>query len=201
MNRVSKNLLFVAVLSIAAFPTARALAVESLPAASSAEVTAMRNDAARMVPAQASLAQTVDASKVQTGQQVKATISDKVKLKDGTELPRGTVLIGTADSGQADGKSILTMHFTQAQLKDGKTIAVSVTIVDLVPAGNVGYTTVATWNPNMLQVLQQNVIKGVDLSSHVGDTTSGTFIAEKKDSLKLAKGCALTLAIGNAQGS
>jgi len=161
----------------------------------------MQIDAANMVPAQASLAQTIDASKIQQGQPVKATLSDKVKLKDGTELPRGAVLVGTADSAEANGKSTLTLHFTQAQLKDGKTIAVAVTIVDLVPASNVQYTTVATWNPTMLQVLQQNVLNGVDLESHIGGSTSGTFVAARKNSLKLAKGCALTLAIGTAQGS
>jgi hypothetical protein len=161
----------------------------------------MQSDAAQMVPAQASLAQTLDANKIQPGQQFKATLIDKIKLKDGTELPRGTVLVGTADNGQANGKSTLTLHFTQAQLKDSKTITIAVTIVDLVPASNVGYTTVATWNPKQLEVLQQNVLNGVDLESHIGGASSGTFVAAKKDSLKLAKGCALTLAIGTAQGS
>ena len=111
------------------------------------------------------------------------------------------MLVGTADNGQANGKSTLTLHFTQAQLKDSKTITIAVTIVDLVPASNVGYTTVATWNPKQLEVLQQNVLNGVDLESHIGGASSGTFVAAKKDSLKLAKGCALTLAIGTAQGS
>ncbi len=200
MTTKSKMFLFAAILSVAAFPVAQALASESLPAAS-VEAAAMQSDAARMVPAQAALAQTLDANKLQPGQQFKATLSDKIKLKDGTELPRGTVLIGTADNGQESGKSTLALHFTQAQLKDGKTIAIAVTIVDLVPASNVPYTTVATWNPKQLQVLQQNVLNGVDLESHIGDATSGTFVAAKKDSLKLAKGCALTLAIGTVQGS
>ncbi|HZL52600.1 MAG TPA: hypothetical protein VFC37_16800 [Terracidiphilus sp.] len=201
MKSKLKVSLSVAILSVAAFSAAQARAFESQPAAFSVEATAMQSDAARMVPAQASLAQTLDANKIQPGQQFKATLSDKIKLKDGTELPRGTVLIGTADNGQANGKSTLTLHFTQAQLKDSKTITIAVTIVDLVPASNVGYTTVATWNPKQLQVLQQNVLNGVDLESHIGGASSGTFVAAKKDSLKLAKGCALTLAIGTAQGS
>jgi hypothetical protein len=200
MNTQSKMTLFAAILSVAAFPTAQTLAAESLPAAS-VEVAAMQNDAARMVPAQAALAQTLDASKLQPGQQFKATLSDKVKLKDGTELARGTVLSGTVAEGQANGKSTLVLQFTQAQLKDGKTIMIAATIVDLVPAGNVGYTTVATWKPTTLQVLQLNVLRGVDLESRIGDVNSGTFVAAKKDSLKLVKGCALTLAIGTAQGS
>ena len=201
MNRKSKSSAFIAILCVATFVAAQAWAVTSLPAAPSGSAVAMQNDAAQMVPAQASLSQTLDASKTPAGQQIKATLTDKVKLKDGTELPRGTVLVGVADSGQANGKSTLTLHFTQAQLKDGKSIKVAVTIVDLVPASNVGYTTVATWNPKTLQVVQLNVLNGVNLESHVGDTTSGTFIAAKKDSLKLAKGCALTLAIGTGQGS
>lgn len=202
MNRESKVSLFAAILSVVLFPgAAQVRASESLPAASSAEVAAMQSDAARMVPAEASLAQTLDANKIQAGQKFQATLKDKVKLKDGTELPRGTVLAGTVETAQANGKETLALHFTEAQVKGGKTIPVAVTIVDIVPASNVGYTTAATWNPTMLQVLQQNVLKGVDLQSHLGDSTSGTFIAAKKDSLKLAKGCAFSIAIGTVQGS
>src|ERR1035438_2254897 len=168
MKSKLKVSLSVAILSVAAFSAAQTRAFHRLPAAFSVEATAMQSDAARMVPAQASLAQTLDANKIQPGQQFKATLSDKIKFKDGTELPRGTVLIGTADNGQANGKSTLTLHFTQAQLKDSKTITIAVTIVDLVPASNVGYTTVATWNPKQLEVLQQNVLNGVDLESHIG---------------------------------
>lgn len=200
MNTISKMSLFAAVLTVAAFPTSQALASESLPAAS-AEVAAMQNDAARMVPAQASLSESIDANKIQPGQQFKATLREKTTLKDGTELPRGTVLIGTVAEGQQDGKSTLQLQFTQAQLKDGKTITIAATIIDLVPAGNVGYTTISTWKPSMLQVLQLNVIRGVNLESRIGDTSSGTFVSDKKSNLKLVKGCALTLAIGAAQGS
>jgi hypothetical protein len=196
MNRNSKISLFAAVLAVAAFSTAQARAIEGQPVTSSVEVAAMQSNADRMVPAQASLAQTLDANKIQQGQEVKATLSDKIKLKDGTELPRGTVLTGTATNGEAAGKSTLLLNFTQAQLKDGKTITVAVTVIDLVPASNVGYTTIATWNPKVLHVLQQNVVRGVDLESRIGDANSATFVAAKKDSLKLAKGSALTLAIG-----
>lgn len=201
MNCLSKISLFAAVLSVAAFPAVQASAAASVSGSSSVEETAMRSEAARMVPAQASLAETIDIGKIQPGQQFKATLSGKVKLKDGSELPRGTVLSGVVAGGEADGKSTLTLHFTQAQLKDGKTIAVEATIFDLVPAGNVGYTTASTWNPKMLQVIQQDVISGVNLESHLGDSNSGVFIAAKKGNLKLNKGCALTLAIGTAQGS
>jgi hypothetical protein len=201
MNTNSRISLLVAILSIAAFPTAQARAIESLSTASSVEVAAMQTDAAQMVPAQASLSQTLDINKIEPGQQVKATLSDKIKLKDGTELPRGTVLIGTATGGEANGKSTLALHFTQAQSKDGKTMMLKVTIFDVVPASNVGYITSTTWNPSVLQVVQQNVLHGVDLESHIGDSNSGTFVAAKKDRLKLAKGCALSLAIGVAQSS
>jgi hypothetical protein len=201
MNRQSKISLFVVMASIVAFSAARANAIEGLSTVSSADVAEMQTDAARMVPARASLSQLLDINKIQPGEQIKAVLSDKVKLKDGTELARGTVLTGTATGGEADGKSTLTLHFTQAQSKDGKTIPVTVTIVDLVSAGNVGYTPIAAWDPKILQVLQQNVLRGVDLESRIGDANSGTFVAAKKDRLKIAKGSALTLAIGVTQGS
>lgn len=200
MNRKSMISLIAVILSVAAFPTSQALAADNMPAAN-AEATAMQNDAARMVPARASLVQPLDANKLEPGQQIKATLSDKIKLKDGTELPRGTVLIGTASNSDANGKSVLTMQFTQAQLKDGKTISIAATIIDLIPASNVGYTTATIWNPSVLHVMQLNVVRGVDLESRIGDTNSATFVAAKKGNLKLAKGCALSLAIGTAQGS
>lgn len=200
MNRKSKISLIAAILSVAAIPATQALAVDSAPAAS-AEAIAMQNYVARMVPAQASLAQPIDANKLESGQQLKATLNDKIKLKDGTELPRGTVLIGTATNSEANGKATLSLQFTQAQLKDGKTVTIAATIIDLVAAGNLGYTTVSTWNPSVLHVVQSNVVKGVDLESRLGGTSSGTFVASKKGNLKLAKGAALSLAIGTAQGS
>lgn len=198
MNLKSKISLFAAVVSIAAFPAARALAFESPAEVSSAEA-AVESTAARMVTAHASLSQSLSASKTKAGQQFTATLKDPIKLADGTELPRGTVLSGAVDSTETRNKSTLSLSFTQAQLKDGKSIPIKVTIMHMDPSGELGST--STWNPKMHGVSQQNVLGGVDLESQISDTTSGTLIATKKDKIKLSKGCALTLAIGVAQGS
>ena len=65
--------------------------------------SAEMQQAMQMVPAQASLAQTIDASKVQQGDQIKATLSEKVQLKNGPELPSGTELIGqVTEAGVVD---------------------------------------------------------------------------------------------------
>jgi hypothetical protein len=197
MNFKSKISLFAAILSIAALPTARAFASDNQPALSDSEVAAMQSTAAQMVLAQAALFQPLDAAKIQPGQQFKATLKGRVKLKNGTLLPSGTELVGTADSGEADGKSTLTLHFTQAQLKDGKSIPIVATIVYATSNSNTGSATDGTWTPSNIQISQQNVIGGVELKSRIGGSTSGTFLAVKKDKLKLGRDVVL-LAIGAA---
>jgi hypothetical protein len=93
--------------------------------------SAAMQQAIDMVPAQAYLDQTVDANKVKSGDQITATLSDKVLLKNGTELPDGTELVGqvTVDQMQNDGTYRLALVFTNAQLRDGKVIPIKATIM------------------------------------------------------------------------
>lgn len=46
------------------------------------------SEAAQMVPAQAQLAQNLDTSKLQPGEQFKAVLKGKIHLRDGVELPQ-----------------------------------------------------------------------------------------------------------------
>lgn len=59
-----------------------------------------QNEASRMVAADAVLINGIDARKVQPGEQFRATLRGTVHLKNGTELPRGTVLVGTVATDQ-----------------------------------------------------------------------------------------------------
>ena len=90
-------------------------------------------EAGEMVPAQAALDGTLDAKDVRPGQPFQAKLADTVQLKDGQELPRGTMLVGkvgTDDMNEA-GRSKLVLCIDEAKLKDGKTIPLKATIVGI----------------------------------------------------------------------
>ena len=172
--------------------------------------SAEMQQAMQMVPAQASLAQTIDASKVQQGDQIKATLSEKVKLKNGTELPRGTELTGqvTVDQMQNDGTYKLALVFTNAQLKNGTVIPIKATIMRVYPpesyypsgdAINSAYANANYWTDRTLQVDQPDSLTGVELLSRIAGGNSGNFVAKKKDEIRLSTGTVLGLAIA-AQG-
>ena len=85
-----------------------------------------------MVPAQATLTKTIDTNKVKQGDQIRATLIDKVQLKNGSQLPDGTQLIGqvTVEQMQNDGTFRLALVFTNAQFKNGEVIPIKATIVE-----------------------------------------------------------------------
>jgi hypothetical protein len=168
----------------------------------SAMMASAQQQAMELVPAQAELVRTLDAKKMQAGAEFRARLAGTVRLKDGTELPHGTTLIGVIanDSMRADGGSKLTLRFTQAELKNGKTMPITATIVGIARPegddGGMGEVGVLPWNPQMLQMDQQNAANGADLSSQIGGADSATLTAAKKDDVKLQEGTQLSLAIG-----
>jgi hypothetical protein len=178
--------------------------------AGSGEVSAAESVAAQMVPAQAVLDQALDARKTQPGQQFRATLMSTVHLKDGTELPHGTVLVGTVatDKVGSGSGSTLALKFTQAQVKGGKTIPIEATIIGIAPPsdstawdGSDAPAPPDPWNGSALQVDDVGVINGVDLHSKIADENSGVFVATKKDDVKFAARSQLSLAIGAQSGS
>ena len=159
--------------------------------------------AMRMVPAQVVVTKTIDAKKAQPGQPFEVELTSKVKLQSGQELPKGSVLVGTIVTNELNSKgtSKLTLRFTQARLKDGKTIPVQAVITgaysqDSLNAryGNSG------WAPGQISVEQNGTLGSLNLSSRVGGGDSGTF-ETKKDNVKLDRGSALSLAIAPGEGT
>jgi hypothetical protein len=101
----------------------------------------------------------------------------------------------------AKGSSELTLRFTQARLKDGKTVPVQAVITgaysqDSLNAryGNSG------WAPGQVSVEQNGTLGNLKLVSRVGAGDSGTF-ETKKDNVKLDRGSALSLAIAPGEGT
>lgn len=173
-----------------------------------AATPAAQQEAAAMSPAQAELVKGLDARKVQSGTRIRARLTDTVHLKDGRELPHGTRLTGTvtADSVQSGTASRLALRFTQAELKDGKTIPIAATIVGVAPPidsmdSGVASDISTAWDGRTTQVDQQSVMSGVDLHSRIGGDNSGVFVAAGKDDVKLAVGSRLALAIGDQTGT
>ena len=179
--------------------------------ASSAASTASTNsqmananvEAQQMVPAQVDLTRPLDARKDQSGSTFEAKLDGTVHLKNGTELPHGTMLEGqvTTDKMRSNGNSRLSLEFTEAKLKDGKTIPIEATIVGIAGPENLddsfsgNYGPVA-WNGTALKYDDIGVMSHVDLHSTIGATNSGTLVASDKSDMKLREGSRLSLALG-----
>jgi hypothetical protein len=167
-----------------------------------------KREATEMVPAEAILAQEIDAKKMQPGEQFHAKLSDNVQLKDGVELPKGTELIGKVakDNMENDGTSTLALNFTTAHLKNGKAIPIDATIMGIAPPeygaawdGGVTQAAPGRWNGQVLQLDQVRALSGVDLHSRIAGQESGVFISNSKDNVKLSNQSQLSLAIAGRE--
>ena len=166
------------------------------------------HEAALMRPGRATLVKTIDAAHDQSGQTVDAKLQGKVRLTNGTELPRGTMLLGkvTADDMQQQGKSKLALRFDEARLKDGTTVPIRATIVGFYGAGSVEESPEEVdngplpnqWTAKTVQLDQEDAIPGVDLHSRIASHNSGVFVATKKDDVKLREGSEIEFAIAPA---
>jgi hypothetical protein len=167
------------------------------PASQDAASPMGQSEAMQMVQAEAILEKTIDSRKAQAGQEFKAKLGDNVQLKNGPELPRGTELIGTVstDDMQTSGTSRLALRFTQAQLKDGKTIPIKATIVNLYSTDSAQSLDPNFWTPDELQIDQEGALSGVELHSKIADNNSGVLVSTKKGDVKLPQGYGIALAI------
>ena len=91
-----------------------------------------------MVQAQAALEGTIDAKKATPGQAFQVKLAEKVKFKNGSELPNGTLLMGhvATDDMQVNGMSKLALCIDKAQLKGGQVIPIKATIVGVYAPGS-----------------------------------------------------------------
>ena len=163
--------------------------------------------AEHMVPAQAVLDSSIDARDMHQGQQIRATLSESVRLKNGTELPRGTAIIGTiaADKMQSGGPSTLALRFTQADPKNGKAVPISATIIGITGPeygadwSNGSSTPAPTaWDGKALRIDETGAVRGFDLHSRIAGDNSAVFTSQNKDNVKLPTKTQMSLAIGPA---
>ena len=85
----------------------------------------------------AMLEKLVHPKKVKVGDAVTARMTEPTKLKDGTELPKGTHIIGKVTEikikADKEGPSKLGILFDKAQLKDGKEVPLTMALVSVAP--------------------------------------------------------------------
>ena len=79
----------------------------------------------------------VHPKKAKVGDEVVARMTAATKLKDGTDLPKGTHIIGKVTEvkmkADKEGPSKLGLLFDKAQLKDGKEIPITMALVSVAP--------------------------------------------------------------------
>jgi hypothetical protein len=165
-----------------------------------------RAEADQMVPTRAAIVRTLDAKDSKPGTEFMAKLPREVHLKDGSELPAGTVLMGrvSVDDLNESGQSKLALCIDQAKLKDGRTIPVKATIVGVYGPGAGRWTpydnppgdqVANDWSKNVAQVDELNALKGIELHSRITSKNSGVLVSTKEENIKLERGTELALAI------
>ena len=163
--------------------------------------SAAASEAAQMVPAIAQLPHTLDAEKNHLDSTFEAELESKITLSNGAILPSHTVLIGkvTRDQIQPTGSSEFALRFDQARLKDGKTVPIKATIIDIRrPTSDTDYAESNDWTSQTLTIEQLNAVSGADLHSQIGSNDSAVLVSTKKHEVKVPAGSQLQLAIGPA---
>jgi hypothetical protein len=166
--------------------------------------SATQEAAKKMVSAEAVFTTEIDSRKTQPGAEFQAKLLKKVRLENGPELPVGTLLVGkiVSDDTQSAGLAKLALKFTQANLKNGQTVPIRATIVnvynvpDSIEASQYGAAAVSeSWDHQTTAIDQIDVLSGVDLHSSIGSSNSGVFVSTKKNDIKLSKSVGVELAM------
>jgi hypothetical protein len=173
---------------------------------------ASQGGAMDMVSARVAMKETIDASKVKPGDPIKTELAKKVVLKNGSELPAGTTILGVVgtDDMQMEGTSKLVLNFNKAQLKNGTVIPIKATIVGIYPPESQdisgrpiapGDQVTQAWSGHPDEVEEIGALPGVDLHSKVTSNNSGVLVSKSKHDMKLRYGSEIALAVAPEQTS
>ena len=160
-------------------------------------------------PGVVELTHALDSKKLTSGATIQTRLTHPVRLADGTKLPTGTWLNATVaeDDMQVGGKVKLALRFTEARMKDGKTVPIKATI--LAVATQPTPVTNAANDEEVLMPVPENlnnqpdivdatgVASGVDLHSKASSQNSGVFVTSTKDDIKLPLGTKMELALAS----
>ena len=117
-------------------------ALESSPAAAAAAenspAAATETASAPMSPVNGELVSKLDTKTAKTGDSVVVQTQASVKTSDGTEIPKGSKLIGqivAVQASTAGENSQVVLNFDHAELKSGQNVAIHSQIQSIAPAG------------------------------------------------------------------
>ena len=201
-----KSLQILAIAIAAALPFS--LHAQSVSQDTSSTADAGAHEAMFMVPANAAVLQTIDASKIASGSQFKVKLADTTRLNNGPELHSGTILVGTLTKEAEPGSATkLTLRFTQATLKDGTVVPIKATIVGVARPdvnNSEGYSVAPgnqepnNWTSGTLQVEQLNAASHADLHSDIASNDSGVFTSRDNQDVKIKAGTEFKLAVAKS---
>ena len=160
-------------------------------------------------PGVVELTHALDAKKLTSGATIQTRLTHPVRLADGTKLPTGTWLNASVaqDDMQIDGKVKLALRFTEARMKDGKTVPIKATILAVAtqptPVTNAANQEEVlmpvpdnlTNQPDIIDAI--GISSGVDLHSKASSQNSGVFVTTTKDDIKLPEGTKMELALAS----
>ncbi|HMF63741.1 MAG TPA: hypothetical protein VK608_06600 [Edaphobacter sp.] len=112
--------------------------------AASPEASAPETSGVEMSPVNAELVSKLDSKTAKTGDSVVVQTKASIKTADGTEIPKGSKLVGHVLGAQASGageNSQVAIQFDHFELKGGKSMPVHSQIQAIAPAGGGGSTT------------------------------------------------------------
>lgn len=169
-------------------------------------------DPSQMVGTRGALESTLDANGARQGEPFTVKLPNAVHLKNGAELPKGTMLMGKVgqDDQNVQGKTKLVLCIDQARTQDGKMIPVKATVVGLYRPGseNGEYYTPASgdqgpnpWHNGVTKVDQMDALHNVDLHSDVKSKNSAVFVSHDGNDIKIKSGTEFALAIAANSGS
>lgn len=169
--------------------TSWARTVDSTQTHHNATAAALK-EAAQMVPGAIELRKQLDSRKIHAGQTFQARLDTTLHLKNGPELKSGTLLLGkvTADKAKG-GTDRLSLRFTAARLKNGTTIPIKATVMEVAPPAFDSGIRLADetdmWHDRTLRVDQIAVLPDVDMHSNIASRNSATFVAEDNKDVRL----------------
>jgi hypothetical protein len=163
----------------------------------------------QLVSADAALVHSVDSKDAKPGEMVTAKLTSDVKSADSMELPKGTLLIGRVQHVRMstdNGPSRLSIVFTKARLRDGRSIPIKATLLGAYPGGasnSYDYTGVGgpytSMQPHLIPYDQKvdqepGTLSHVAMHSAVQSSASGVFTSKDRD-VNLKSGTELQIAI------
>jgi hypothetical protein len=141
----------------------------------------------QLVSANTELTQTLDAKNLKQGDAVTAKVRATIRFANGTEIARGSQLLGHVET--ITGATQVVLTFDKAQLKGGKQLPIKATITAIIPAGTQDYLAETPSATTKIQSVGQDV----NLKSAVQGSDSGQLTGKK--SIHLPVGTQLEFAI------